>query len=496
MPKLLVPEWTIDGVHVDLDKDIAWSARMVAPGGFERFTGAISEKVARRIGIDQGSPLTGWLSAERVLYAGRVSASPKLKDGKAAITASGFKVIAEKASGRLFWQGRDGSLFVPGQTAPYSYGADNLKFGLEISKTLIAFTVETGVAINNNDKMPAIMWVPGAGGVQPGAGINRFACHVDGNTSFNGYNLEISTGVGPSGNRTNHLIQSLTTLPLDIDTNWVTDDDLFSIVLRRSGGNETAPTRRLELTNIRVNGRTISDVMSPAEMVADIGGLCGYDISGVRTSATNALPQDWQTGSWAEAMTQQQVFDDWTWLVLEDKGKGPLLVFYPWASAPVWSMSMERDADETLENIERDNKVIAKYKTLDGAWAEVGLMASPDPLANKQIVNTYTEELSDPQPDNSLATTVAETLLARRSKQRVRGTLRVARVSRGGASFSPYWARAGELANVRDYRPKVDPQRIVGITYRPDGLADLDIDQDVSAAGVIAKAEALAARSG
>jgi hypothetical protein len=179
------------------------------------------------------------------------------------------------------------------------------------------------------------------------------------------------------------------------------------------------------------------------------------------------------------------------WMVLDKRNRpGFQHYFGPWGGLQQYTVTGElSEDDEDLDDLEVFNRVIVRYPSSSGVPLEVVLDASPDPippgLTGERVVNEFSYELSEPQPDALLPTTIASALLAYYSRQRTRGKLTVTEVLGPDGWDSTYALQAGALVTLADYRG-LPPQRVVATDYGPFGLCDAEITEMVSVDGLLA----------
>lgn len=475
-------EWTIGGAPADIAD---WQAVMVAPGGFDRFTGTVR---ASKVNADQGSPVVGYRPDGTVLYYGEVVASPKVSQGMAYIAAQGPKARLEKYRSRFPYQMRDYSLWTPADADPHGYTGLSDNIGFETQHGQLKWSVDDGINITDGEFYRAVLWTPGFP-------VYRIAFTFRQTATTTVWELRIQSSVGPTGGINAVATQSLSgATTIDVTQTLTGTDDLIALSLHRVGTGTTTLYRTFRAVNLRVNDWAASDNMSPSDIVVDLGARLGFDTFGVKTSAPNCLPVDF-TGTAAELLTYMDVFDSFRWLALEKTDRTPYrLTRAPWTDQQ-WRASSERGAFPDLEPLELFNKVTQPYNTTAGSPATVSLTASPDPLSGLGITNEYlAEDLADDQPNSTLATTAASELLTQVSVRQVRGSVRLARVWGDDAEHMGWDVTAGGMLSVVDHDPVIPAQKIVTATYSPGGVVDVALGEDVSIDGVLATVAGKAAR--
>jgi hypothetical protein len=346
--------------------------------------------------------------------------------------------------------------------------------------------------VNIGDVNQGVLWVPKNPITSLGMTLTQLV------TTSN-WEFRIYSGIGPAGPLTQRFSQSLAsllTITVPLQT-IATGDDMVAVAIARiAGPTSTSITYSLTITNLRTNWLTASDVMSSSEVLIDMAARAGFDTLGVQPTGVNILPQDWTSPGWDGFADYICSLEDRVWLAMEDRGatrgqggRGFAFDAGPWGfgKAP-WVIATERDADEDLDELELFNHLAVDYVTTAGSPAELVLDANPDPLAGSGIDNTYYVDLTaDPQPDDTLPNTVAASLLPYYSSQRVQGRVSVAELEApDGSLASPYDLQAGYLCSIRDFRPALPPQRVVGVEYTFPGPVQADIGVDLTPDGLIA----------
>lgn len=474
-------EWTVAGSPVLISD---WSASMVAPGGFDRFTGAA---IASKVDADQGAPVAGYRPDGTVLWYGQIVAPPKVDEGIARFAAQGLKARLEKYRSRFPYQIRDYSQWAPGDADIYGYSAMSDNISYESQYGQLKWSIDDAVTITAGERYRAVLWVPGFP-------IRRIEFTFKHTADGVHYEIQIETARGPDGTFTTNYTHSLSGVgSTDVDRSFTGREDLVSIMLVRKDDGTTNLNRTFRAIKLLVNVWAKDDKLSVGEVVVDVGGRLGLDTTGVRASAPNCMPLDF-TGTAAELLNYLAVFDSMVWMVLEALPSGDRLVRVPWDEQQ-WYASSERGASFDLEPLEQFNRVTVPYTTTSGSLATVSVDAWPDPLSERGIKNEYlVEALNDQQGNANIATQVAEEILTQVSGFNVRGSAKLARVW-GDDGEHPAWdVTAGGMLNAIDYQPTIPSQRIVTATYTPGGIVDVALGQDIGADALLARIAARTAR--
>lgn len=469
-------EWTVNGATVGME---GWQATQVAPGGFERFSGtALSSKVD----ADQGAPVVGYRPDGSVLYFGEIVAEPKLIGGKVAIAAAGPKDRLDKTQDRFPYRLRDYSLWASAEAEPYSYGRQADVIRLDTSPGLLKWTMADGVTFAGNEKFRAVLWVPGFP-------IKRVFFTLTQSFVNNFFSFTVGSAVGPTGAETLRATISLSSLvSQSVDETWTSaTHDMVGLTLKRTASGVATIDRSWTATGLGVDVWAVPGAMTAAVVRADLGVRLGLDTSGVQSATGNAMPLDW-VGTAMDLFNYLELIDGHRTMIGAKLPTGYELQSGPWTDNR-WEVSSERSTNyEGLENEELFNRVVIHYSTTANAPATYTLAASPDPLASTGIINSYLQDLNDPQDSTTLPARVAQTLIAQVSSARVRGSIPVARAWTVNGEVDAYDITAGGIAYLRDYVPALGDQRIAAVTYHPDGVADVAIGREVSVAALLAKA--------
>lgn len=482
MPDLPRVFWTIDRLPVDVSE---WRCNAVANGGFDRLTATIPERVARRwrSRISQGALVTGYESSVRVVWEGELDAAPSSDEGRGKLTAVGRKRRAEEGFGRRLYQTRDYRLWQDATVDPFDL-TEQGDFEAKVRGSHLWFGFGKGTDTAVNDRAPLCAWVPGAL-------IARYAFTVVKNRGITTAELQTHRFTGPTGARALVATHSLSGGgSLDVDQTVSDPEDALSIRLFSTDAVTNAARLADRVKNLRLNDIAPGDTFRTDEVAADIASAVGYDPAGVRTSDVNALPFDLTQGSWAESgLAYMALLDDWRWLVLEDRGlaeggppRGAYLDYGPWER--IWTLHRAGSAAPALVQLPVHNLVVVKYRDLHDKPMEVSLLASPDPLAEQGLTNRWEEELTDRQPDATLATAVATAILARVSRPRYAGRIEIVGASDEAGRGGAYAVRPGDLARVAEDDLT---HRIYEAEYRHDGVT-IGVETPVTAAGLIALA--------
>jgi hypothetical protein len=467
--------FTIDGVPVDVDED--WSLRSSAYGGYE--TGSFKIKArdvrAHPFGISQGAPVAVYTQGDLQIWEGTLPVSPNLgEDGRAEISTVGPWAEAEAASEVRCFQVRGAKEWVEADSDPHNYNFND-GFMLNHAGGKLEFRAPKGEDFTTADVAGFLIWVPGAHFTRTALVMNKSGDHAN-------FELRLRGAQGPSGSFTT--IDSYTwgaanpTGTEKIATGLGGDYDLITAQIHCTSTVSNLATRlRTWLTSLRVNDLAADDDMSASDVVTHTGEALGWNVDGVQSTAANVLPLLW-TEQWSELLIYMADLEDH---FVRRIARG--LEYAPWGDQS-WEVLRSYSARPELKPLEAFNRAVIRYETVAGAPAEVSVDADPDPLPGQLKVIDY--DLSDPQPNSTLANAVAERMIGRYSLPRWAGRVEVYR-SRHQAG--PLAILPGDVIDVADWDMGVSqPLRVHGAEYRKDH-ATLAIESPISLVQLIEAAQ-------
>lgn len=470
--------WTIAGMPLPVAD---WSADAEANRGYGQMRGTLLASDARRIPypVGQGDRVRGSTADGRICYDGAITAPPVLQGGLALFAAQGESVRAEKRSERRFYQTRDVSIGAPQESDPHNIYQQPHIIHVDVRTGSVLLMPEANVGLVGGEDNAVALWVAGGS-------ITRVAYHRT-LVGLGGWRNKIFRGTGPNFPSGATLVVDVATASTPIDQLVASGSDMVTISLAWDGGAATTGAEYLLLHNIRLNGLAAGDTYLGSQVVADIGGALGWDVSGVEVTGTNVLPLDWTEGSWADLLTYIAGLEDRVWGVWED-GK---LTYRRWGETE-WTCYQSDGARVQVDDREIFNGVVVKYRAANGAPAEVTVKASPDPLAGKGP-NYWPAELADIQGNAELATAVANALLPQVAAPHPAGTVEAVRLYDKFGREATYEARPGDHVRVADLTDGRS-MRIQATTSGPLGIV-MGVDAVPSSASVLGGAALEAARA-
>jgi hypothetical protein len=469
--------WSIDGKRVKLLDD--WEATSTAKGGYEQLTA--SAERTEILHAHQESYIIG-TSGGSTVWAGTLDATPAASRLPVAkLTATGPVAKLRRQRSNWLAQSRDYDLIQAQDSDPYGY-ANSSSINFDASGGRLFWNIPNGTDIKTNNNSGGAVWFMG----EP---LTRVAFDWDSSAAATDLKLQVLTAPGPSGTRTQVGADiSLNATSGSIDRAITGNDDLFNIRAQWTGANATtAASYKLRVVNLRINGRSGGDNVSPGDIIGDMASSVGLKTGKVRSSGQNALPFYWEGGSWGDAFDELSALDDWPWAVTRNG-----VEYGPWDTR--WQIQFSQE-NEDLDWPPIYNWVRVFYTTLAGASRSVPVQASPDPLAKWGDIKEYQYDLGESYPDDKDPTAVANALLDKVSTQRVVGTVVIGRVAGTqsifiegkGPGLDAYRIQPGDLAKLKPY-PKLEPQRIEGVRYRTDGVTlEFGEDAETAASRVLAR---------
>jgi hypothetical protein len=501
--------WCVDGREVPARRD--WHCSESATGGYDFAELYVPRNYLRF--IDQGSKVQAWRSSGRPLWLGSMVQPPKIRQGVAYLKAQGPWYEAMTAFLSANYQDRRYDQWFARDSEPFSLSKNGGAYTVDTNNQ-ISFTVAKGQHVGQFGSAGVVKWTPGTN-------ITRltFLQSVDGPSSGDNrpadYQLRLLTYFGPNTSVNTDEADWNVADGSTVDYTLGQDADMVQIALRRTSASSTSTDDSLSvtLTLLAVNGDAVGDTMFSSEIVRSFGARLGYDTSlGIQGSGVNALPFTWQSdpdsgrdNAAADALTYLASLDGWRVLVQEPQYPGFVggLRYGPFGDPYIepsrsWTVSLEREADEQLDDLQVANEVLVPWDMVPGIYQETVLHADPDPLAytsllrpdgSVQIVQRRMDKLADPQPNDQLARAVATAALARVSQRQVRGTITVyERIGLSGP-VSHLEGHAGDLDTLRDYETatgvRPGPQQVVYVDHYEDHTDDT-VTEDFDPAGMLA----------
>lgn len=456
--------WTLNRKPIRMSD---WQATMAVNAGYDTAQGATPRDDV--VGARQGDVLTAYRTDGSVLWQGRLAQPPTLRRGVAQLEAGGFHRKLRKTTRPMLYRFDDIGAWVPGDADPHLFLTSE-KFEQQVDPGRIVMTIakdESFVAGNNNR---VALWLEGNK-------ITKVSYDWSISSAASNFDLLLEATDGPSDALGTQHTQPLS--PTTSGTRTVTltgNHDLVCLNLQANANTTPTTKRKVIITGIRVYGRSVSDDVTSSDVASDIAEMAGLE-DDVADTDHPILPLFFEVGTHADRLDFLAALEDWRWLVLEDRGDGPVLDFGPYART--WRVSEQRGARYDLIDQERFNECRVFYRSPSGR----SRTATAEADANLSYTNTYEYEWELPQASPSLARAVAQRVVNRLSRRRVAGSVELAEAQdSNGAYRAPHDIRAGDLLHMIDQ--SLPDQRIVRITYREDG-ARVDLENDVDLASLL-----------
>lgn len=458
-----------------------WEAVVTDAGGFDTFRGSYP---ARQSPVGVGSIVTGYRTDGSVLYQGRVYAPPKVREGVGVVNAQGFALLADKYTQPLLYRVDGADRWVTEDSDPHGYSAND-NMGIRNNQTQLVVTVQTGDTYAANVRVGWVLWLEGCD-------INRAGWRW--NTPLGtmpNYDIRLYAANGPSGPLgTATVSHDMSTAGPGLDDANVPEhvDQIALQVVTNSAIASQSVRRKTVIDRLRVWGRLTADTITAPDVVSDLCQVLGYDDALVTSSAADVMPLLWENATASDLMNYLCDVMDWRWLVLEDRGSGPVMDFGPYSRD--WTGSFGRGViDDDLTELEVYSHVQVHFTSISDESRHVIVVADPNPLADMGYSNVYTVELNDPQPDDSLATFVAGQTMNWASTPRVRGRVTLYEVADGGGNFhSGYDVMAGDRLQVSELGPRIGPQRIASVTYS-ESRVEAELSEDIHLGRILRQAK-------
>lgn len=402
-------------------------------------------------------------------WAGTLVTRPFVTDGTAQLQAEGPIAILERQAGRRFYQTQDESLFVPADSDPHQY-QHNKDIQTEAIPGSLKYHNEKGDDFSNGDQGGLVLWIEGDL-------ITKLTYSWLADPTSTNFDIVTRTATGPAGSLSTIDTQAISSASGTATITVATPRDLIHISYQANQAIASAVSRRVVLRAVKVWGRTTDATFNASQVLADVFASAGFDTTGVQSESLNVLPLDW-LDDWVALADYMADLVDWRYLILGKNLAGEWQAEAgPWERE--WTVFRGRNAETNLPPLPLYNRVVVPYESVSGVHRQVEAVPAVDPLPGHDRP-LYAEALSDPQPDATLASSVAATLAERHATERVRGTVRVVELRDSfGSERSPYALRAGDLLNIADHQPLIPPQRVQSVTYRANRDVSCEVEEEL-----------------
>jgi hypothetical protein len=483
-------EWTIDGKAAPLLWD---SAQLDAPGGYGNLSGVSVRAEDMPSGAGSFSVVVGTRSDGVGFYRGEIAGVPQIVDGQAVFAVQGLRERLRRRRARRLYQSQALDEWSLSDADPFSAGgypmADQYDVTVKDGAILFVIHAETYVLA---DRLSVSFWARGDT-------IRRVAFDIDRTLSSANHEIRLMTAAGPDGGASAEApTYSLTgTATINVDKTLDVPDDMLQIQVRANGASAPGAKRRAIIRNLRVNGRTLGDTFSLSDLSADIAAEMEFsDLS--PGTVENILPQDW-TDDWYTAMSDAVDTQDAIWLVMEPR---PFVADVAGLYVGDWGRQtfyvVDLDYSE-VENLPPYNTAYVSYETPSGIEQVVSATADPDPYEGTGQIVAWPEDepfhLSGPRYSDGLAGSLAQKYADHYSLPQVAGRVHVTRLFTEAGEHHPWDINAGDMLELRGYETApgagaLSAQRVVTVSRRPDGTADVSVGEDETFTAKLSRAQA------
>lgn len=442
-------------------KPITWVVDYQAmPVGEWQFTSKVNwgyETAEIRVPVEWGllqprSEITAYIDAMLPVWEGESIAPPSVDMGIATYQLEGHATNLDHMVDRVLFQSADLSQWVQMSSEPHKYNDnDHISASIDGGKMQFEIPKDGDIAVGN--RAGFVFWAQD----QEFRSLS-FTINI-GNNGPQG-RLKVYGAHGPSGSLTQIGPDFTVGTPSNQVVRINQDYDLLALVFESTGSSSPLAKRFFWLSNIRVNGVYAADDATTGDVGRVLGGLAGFDTSGVRAGSAEILPLD-VTGSHAEAMTNMADIEGWRWLVLNKRGSGPYMEYGPWRKT--YLAFLEEGVSPDLDAAPIYDKVVVKYDMFNGVHQVASARPEKDPLPKGH--NELLLELTDQYRSNKVPHHYASVSADYYAEYRVEGTIEVyALVDLDtGEAVPVHTLMPGSKLLIADYDPKLPPQRVMSV---------------------------------
>jgi hypothetical protein len=473
--------WTVDNVSTLVTWD-GLTARanggyeqadlIIPAGGDGRWRGSVLRGAPQ--GMGQGSIVRAYRENGDILYEAKVAAEPQSFQGQTKFWTAGAVEDLRRKSERLPFQLAGGAGWVDRGSDPFNYGQSG-KYQLFSKPGFVGWQIQNGNNYPASNKAGYALMISEHQ-------FGNFDLELYTGTDAGALTLEKAWTVGsghPDGDAIDYTIQNT--------------GNTISLTLTQNGGGFTATANlRLWLTKLRMNGIGTDDSTTTSDVVAKLGNRLDYRTVDVQGSGSAALPLDWD-GPWADLASQMADTDDWYWTVLADRTQNQYgnLIYSAWggdSGERTWKGTQGEGLDCNLTVLPRYNQVLVAYESPQGVPQTITRNASDqtdlvDPLPDGDYPFPDVFTFPDVQNDNGTALAIADAALRKLTQLRAQGTITVTRMLNG----APFDILPGDLIDIGGFVPDLPPQRVVSITYKPGGTADVSVERAITVAELVTR---------
>jgi hypothetical protein len=147
-----------------------------------------------------------------------------------------------------------------------------------------------------------------------------------------------------------------------------------------------------------------------------------------------------------------------------------------------------------VETLMPYNTAYVSYQTPAGVEQVVSATAEDDPYAGTGQIVAWPEDepfhLTGPRYSDTLATSLAQQYANHYSQPQVAGRVHVSKLLADDGAHHPWDIDAGDMLELKGYGTAIDPQRVVAVSRRPDGTADVSVGDDETFTAQLSRAQA------
>ena len=464
---------TIDGYPVSVSQ---LETSSVANLGYDQFRAVVSHSQLSHLPwtTGLGSVVTVYDGTEQITWQGRLSEVPRVQaDETVRLAAQGHGYQAVKSVRRLPIKVRSVKGWTVGNTSP-----------LDITQTAsaeptVSYVKTSGHLVENQVTLAYTSATEvSMAFYAPGAEIRRLTWSQAAATA--GYStLQVLGSRGPSSFEAHMVLIS----DMDSGSGYIEipPNDFDTIVVRVQYASPTSG--EIDLKNPVVWGRKVPGSLTSDEIARAVGDMLDWDVTLVENVGEIEFPSfDW-AGDVASGLSEAAAPDDFRWLVLDDRGGGPVLDFGPWERT--WEVSAYSGASWDLDPLERYTKVVVQYVDDLGKARAFTVESTGDFLVANEL-QTVAGGLQSVDEPGTLPEQMAANILEFATSERWRGSISTPRVVELGTGLTDrYRVRAGDLVRITDFdttHGEALTLRIAEVNQTDDGI-QMGIEAPAFAAG-------------
>lgn len=448
----------------------SWDERQTAPGGDDSLTGEVPWAVVRdhpAVFTDGAEIRTIHANSGRELWAGRLL-EPQRTGGSALLTAIGYGHDPEESV--VLWGFMDAGYdnWSPMNSDPYRIHM-NAAYQLD-NQGHLQISVPKGSEVPETARGGFAFSWPGGNAISK----VEFTLDLDGDSStWSNYDLRLLTYTfpateisGPGG-----IYDFALADPGSHHYKKIADGaDMIVLELRRKEGEGTTSTDHsltVTLGDVHVFGTADNEDYTCSDMAMETGGRLGCETSRVASVTFPSVPFVVRDGTLEDPLNHAAMLSDSVWTIT---GSDRRLRFGRWEDV-VWTANDPRAARQ-LFGLLRYDSVACPFRYGNRSVTDLLTLNAEDidliPLAKRR---TYRIALDEPYPDESEASSIANSALQYLWKSRVGGSGTLATVrDPNGALTSAYFIEAGDCLDIEGNILRISEIRrtAVGVDWTAD----------------------------